>query len=365
MSVHDQQAETPAPPAGEQPPGAPGQERPRSRSRWWPVVAVAGVVTSAVLAGLLLTTGGDREPVASGGDDPPAASTSWISGASGDAVASGEFAEWRGQPLEIAASFVDDNERMVELEMLQPGEEYGDWQESLDVAIGAIDDDESWEDAADGDYDDRWRESLEGLAEAWEGREGTLYIRFAHEMNGDWYPWRVQEDDAEDFVEAWQRFRALQQEVFPESQLVFCVNRESVDSGIDWRETFPGAEHVDVMSVDYYNQFPFVGSDADWEESVTATDEYGAPVGLQRHLEFAEEVGLPLAVSEWNNNADEGDSAAYMENMHRFFEANAGTGPGQLLYESVFNRSKQENRWLLYGDDVRMPEAAEAYRELW
>ena len=343
-------------------PGRGGRAR-----RWWLTGLVALAVLLAFGAGLLLAgrgASGDEEAASQEPDQRAATPSAWLSGASGNDVASGAFGEWRGSPVEIAAAFADDNERMVELASLQPGEEYGDWEGDLDVAVGAIGEDESWADAADGEYDDRWRESLEGLADAWEGHDGTLYVRFAHEMNGDWYDWSVDEDSADDFVEAWGRYRALQQEVLPEAQLVFCTNKSSSDDDFDWREAFPGADQVDVLSVDYYNQSPYVGTDEEWQESLDEVGEFGDPIGLEAHREFAEEQGLPLAVSEWNNNADEGDSAAYVEGMHAFFEEHAGTGSGDLLYESVFNRTKEENRWLLFGEGVRMPDAAEAYQEL-
>jgi hypothetical protein len=287
----------------------------------------------------------------------------WLSGASGEGVSDGSLAAWRGSPLGIAGTWSDDNEAMVELWQLHEDGEYGSWQQPLDIAIGGISDDESWAEAADGAYDARWRESLTNLRDLREGR-GTTYIRFAHEMNGTWFPWSVPADEAGDFIRSWQRFRALQQEVFPAAQLVFCVNRDSSDNDLDWREIFPGAEYVDVMGVDYYNQWPYVDTREEWEESLVETDGYGAPRGLQAHLDFARSVGLPLSVGEWSGNADEGDSVAFMEGMHEFFAANAGSGPGQLLYEVQFNVDKDGRRWLLYGD-TRMPASAAAYRALW
>jgi hypothetical protein len=102
----------------------------------------------------------------------------------------------------------------------------------------------------------------------------------------------------------------------------------------------------------------------EWEESLVDTDGYGAPRGLQAHLDFARSVGLPLSVGEWSGNADEGDSVAFIEGMHEFFTANAGSGPGQLLYEVQFNVDIDGRRWLLHGD-TRMPASAAAYRALW
>lgn len=289
-------------------------------------------------------------------------SGTWLSGASGRGVADGSLAAWRDTPVTIAGTWADNNEAMTELWQLDPGGEFGSWDQSLDIAIGAIGDGESWQEAATGAYDDRWRESLTGLRDRWEGRSGTLYIRFAHEMNGNWYDWSVDAGDRDAFITAWRKFRALQQEIFPSAQLVFCVNRESVGSGFDWRESFPGSQYVDVMGVDYYNQYPYVADSADWAETVQATDSDGAPKGLQQHLDFARSVGLPLAIPEWSGNADNGDSPAFIEGMHQFFSSNAGGGAGQVIYDVQFNEGKDGGRWLLYGD-TQMPKSAAAYRD--
>jgi Glycosyl hydrolase family 26 len=341
-----------------------GSRRGRSRRR-----AAIGV---ALLVATGLTVGGvaalqDREPerVVQTPDRTTSPPIAWRSGASGEGVASGEFGEWRGRPVDIAATWVDNNEAMLEFLPLQPGEEYGGWEPALDIAVGAFDGEESWADAADGEYEDRWEESLSNLRELRADLPGAVYIRFAHEMNGNWYPWSVTEDSADDFVTAWRRFRALQQEIYPEAQLVFCVNQESVGTGIDWREFFPGEEYVDVMAVDYYNQNPFVGSVEDWNDGLDATDDFGSPKGLQQHLDFARSVGLPLAVPEWSGVAEEGDSPAFIEGMYDFFDAHGGDGAGEILYEIQFNVVLDDHPFSLFDEYTRMPESAETYQRLW
>ncbi len=305
-------------------------------------------------------------PVAAAGAPTSARSAvvaagTWLSGASGTGVASGEFEAWRGTSVTVAGTWADSNEGQVALWQLHPGGEFGSWNESLDIAIGAIDDGETWAEAAGGAYEGRWRQSLTNLRQLWGDRDGTLFIRFAHEMNGNWYPWSVDAGNHQDFIVAWQRFRALQQEIFPESQLVFCVNRESVGNGIDWRETFPGAENVDVIGVDYYNGWPYVADQAGWDSSVDDVDGYGAPKGLQAHLDFARSVGLPLSVPEWSGKASGGDSPAFIEAMHGFFSEHAGGGAGQLLYEVQFNVDMHGNDYRLFGG-TRMPASAAAYQ---
>jgi hypothetical protein len=355
----------PAPLLTEERDAAPGPSRDEGNRRRWGYLLAAGLAVVLVVVAVVVMTRDDsgRSIV---GDQPAAGATGeWLSGASGDGIVEGDFAEWRGSDVEIAGTWSDDNENMVQMWPLQPGWEYADWDGPMDVAIGAIGPDETWEEAAAGAYDDRWRASLTKLRELWADRSGTLYVRFAHESNGNWYPWAVSWGEEEAFKAAWQRFRGLQQEIYPESQLVFCVNREGVQSGLDWRDTFPGAEFVDVMSVDYYNQYPYVGTALEWQESLDDYDQFGGPKGLERHREFAESVGLPLAISEWSGNAEDGDSPVFIESMYDYLSTHGGTGPGEVLYEILFNVSGYEEKFLLYGDGVRMPESAETYQRLW
>lgn len=294
---------------------------------------------------------------------PTAPSGVWLSGAGGVGVANGAFGQWRGRPADIASTWADNDTAMVQLWQCDPGAEYGSWRGDLDIAIGAFSTG-TWADAAGGAYDARWRLSLQNLRSNCADTARTVYIRFAHEMNGNWYPWSVNSGNYVNFVSAWRRFRALQQEIFPASKLVFSVNRESVGTNMDWRQFFPGAAYVDVISVDYYNQYPYVSTSSDFASSLLQNDGYGAPKGLERHRQFAASVGKPLAVSEWSGNADNGDSTAFIQGMHDFFARNAGTGAGNLLYESLFNVDQDNQRWLLYAT-TRMPQSAAAYQNAW
>lgn len=297
---------------------------------------------------------------------PPSAGRpgGWLSGASGTGVADGSLAAWRGRPMEIAGSWSDNNQDMLHFWQLQPGAEFGSWGLPMDVAIGAIGPGETWAQAAQGAYDARWRQSLTKARELWAHRPGTLFIRFAHEMNGNWYPWSVDAGEAGDFIAAWKRFHDLQEQVYPAAQLVFCVNRESIGTGIDWRQTFPGAAYVDVMGVDYYNQYPYVSDAAGWSASLDDRDQYGSPKGLDAHLAFARENGLPLAVPEWSAKASQGDSPAFVRGMYEFFRAHQGTGAGQVLYEIQFNVDMHGDDYRMFGGG-RLPASAATYRDLW
>ncbi len=345
----------------EDPSGDPAGTPARRGRRRGPLLAAAAAVV-VLAAGTAYAVRGNGEDVR---ERPAGAQLTWTSGASGPGVVDGDFGDWRGSPVEIASTWADNDPALqIDLPQLREGEEFDGWQQDLDFAIGAIGEGESWAEAAAGEYDARWRTSLRTLERLWGDRPGTLYLRFAHEMNGDWYPWAVDADNRDDFVTAWRRFRELQQEHFPAAQLVFCLTRESVGSDIDWRETFPGAEHVDVLGVDYYNQYPYVDTLAEFEEAAREFDDFGGPKGIRGYQDFAREQGLPLAVPEWGGNAGEGDAPAFIYGMYRFFQEAAGDGPGELLYEVVFNIEGYEDNFQIYPDSA-MPESAEQYARLW
>lgn len=291
----------------------------------------------------------------------------WRSGASGTGAADGQHAAWRGRPLDIAGTWNDDYAAQTGQWSLLAGAEYGAWQGDIDVAVGGIykDRGETWSAAAAGAYDARWRRSMTNLVGAWGNRPGTLYIRFAHEFNGSWSPWSVQAGEAAAFVRAWKRFRAIQEEIAPRHQLVFCPNVETSGiGGFDWRTAFPGAAYVDVLAVDAYNQYPFVETSSAFTTTIDRLDGFGAPAGLERHRQYAEATGLPFAVSEWSSNSTLGDSPVYVSQMHDWFARHAGTGPGDLRYEIQFNATHGDGRFQFF-PGLRQPRASQTYAQLW
>ncbi|PWJ56147.1 Glycosyl hydrolase family 26 [Quadrisphaera granulorum] len=360
-----QSAEVPGEHAGEKRPGGAKPSRRAVIGAGVGAVAAAGLATwAAVRFG-----GGDEDGAAPSPSSSSFVPRSWISGAAGEGVADGAYAAARGSDIAVSATWFDNNEAQLELYTLQPGAEFATWDKPLDISLGAIDmknHGETWAQAAAGAYEDRWRQSLTLLRDIWGDRQATAYIRFAHEMNGDWYPWKVVSDDVADFKTAWDRYRSIQQAVFSASKLVLCFNRESSKSGYDWRELYPGDGLVDVMGVDYYNQFGAIETAEQWDASMTSKDAFGAPKGLQGHLDFAKQVGLPLAVSEWSGNADEGDYPVFVQKMHEFFSRHGGTGAGELLYEVQFNvdMDGSNRKFLLVTPKTRMPKSAKAYTSL-
>jgi hypothetical protein len=290
---------------------------------------------------------------------PVTLSRSWLSGASGEGVADGTFAIWRGTPVDVVGTWSDTTATdQTQLWGIQPGLEYGNWTGSADIAIGAIFAGETWAAAAQGAYDARWTRSLALAKKLWNAKQrGTLYIRFAHEWNGNWTPWSVSAADLANFKTAWQRFYNLKQTVFPTAKLVFCTNGDTVGQNYDWRIGWPGNAYVDVYATDWYSMH--------WNTwGADGADRFGGPTGLEAHRQFALAHGKPFAVPEWGNNIDVGDQPNYIQYMRDFFTAGGGTGAGKVTYEIYFNVIWSPNKFGLFPQRSTLaPNAAARYKD--
>lgn len=104
---------------------------------------------------------------------------------------------------------------------------------------------------ARGDLDDYLRSMAESLA----GSGLSIYLRYAHEMNGDWYPWSR---DPENYVLAWRRVVDIFREVGAENtRHVFSLNPSLYAKDERWlsnaRRYWPGAEYVDLLGTTMIN----------------------------------------------------------------------------------------------------------------
>ncbi|NVC22571.1 hypothetical protein E7Z53_03735 [Kocuria salina] len=108
---------------------------------------------------------------------------------------------------------------------------------------------------AAGDHDDHIRTWAQELRR-W-GRD--VVLRFAHEMNGDWYPWGagVQGNTAEHYVQAWHHVRGIF-DTADADNVRWCW-APNVPDGLTTEASgtltdyFPGPETVDLLGLDGYN----------------------------------------------------------------------------------------------------------------
>lgn len=279
---------------------------------------------------------------------PPPPTGTWLSGFSGDYG----FAAIRGTPCQVRGDWNDATVAgQQNLWAIAPGgpEDATKWTGPMDLACGGIfkvangaPTNETWALAAQGAYDTRWRACLTNAKNHWGSRNpADLHLRFAHEFNGEWYPWYVDAATAPAFVAGWRHFHALKQEIFPGCKLTWCPATGRADT-YDIRTAFPGAAYCDVIGPDHYNWWPAVTTQSEFDADINLKRSDGGPIGIEAIRQFAESVGLPIAIPEWGNYGKPsagggGDYPQFMSYMHTWFTAHSGTGAGRLKYEIYFN----------------------------
>lgn len=309
--------------------------------------------------------------------DVNSVSQTWISGAAGSEAANGSFGTWRGRPVEIGGTWMDTN-ATTQIQgpswSVGPGAQWGQFTGCMDIAPGAIwlADGESWANAASGSYDTRWTTFWTNLKNNWSPRDPSkLYVRFAHEYNLTGNPWTVTPANVTNFVTAWRRWHAIKQTILPLANLTWCPNAgNSYQSSYDIRTSYPGDDYVDVIAVDWYNNWPWVNSAADFQTKIQSMQSFGAPQGIEKWRQYALSRGKPMAISEWSSAANPagagggGDAPVFMEQLYAWISQNAGHGPGQLKYEVLFNIAGYNDSYKLY-PTTDQPLAAARYAQLW
>lgn len=325
----------------------------------------------------------------------------WLSGASCRGIEnsadgmSSPFAQWRGEPCHFMRVWSDDggpgdtkDRKTNDPNIAAIWERFGNFHASADIGPGFFGTGESMSAAANGSYRDRWIKTLQTARRWWSTRKDpskvNVFFSPAHEMNGSWYHWSVNNSNVGDFIRAWKLYRQLQLQYFPECFMTFNVNHDSsfysgtVNSsgkGMDWRRMVPGwteggasevKKWVDVGAVDYYNMDHWARNDAEWAKTIMDYDGWGGPMGIERHRQFWESCGLPMTIPEWSDSIRSGDSPSFATNMNNFMRTHSGTGPGKICADALFNLSSgyEANMFAVMGDTVKLVNFAARYRSL-
>ncbi len=207
--------------------------------------------------------------------------------------------------------------------------------------------------AARGDYDNyvaAWADRMKEFVSGPDGNLGTaddrrVYIRLAHEMNGDWYPWSaaVGGDSTAHYVGMWQRVRGIFWARGMDAgtvQWIWAVNHEDV-GGVPAEAFFPGNEYVDWIGIDGYNW----GASQPWSSWRTPEEVFGAMVARLRVIS-----GRPLALTETASSSTRAggvDVAAKSAWITAFFGyvAHAAVDARMVVW---FNEDK-ETDWAVFG----------------
>ncbi|HEU5063720.1 MAG TPA: glycosyl hydrolase [Solirubrobacterales bacterium] len=148
----------------------------------------------------------------------------------------------------------------------------------------------------------RWDRYLRRAARSASNWGKPLMVRFAHEMNGDWFPWGrgVNGNTARDFRKAWKHVVDLFR--FHGADNVIWVWSPNEDSGgsFQFAPLYPGDEWVDWVALDGFN----FGGDEGWPSFTTVFGStYDRLVAL---------TDRPVMIAETGSSEDGGDKAAWI-----------------------------------------------------
>ncbi len=83
-----------------------------------------------------------------------------------------------------------------------------------------------------------------------------VLLRFAHEMNGNWYPWDGVHNSSEKYKKAWLYIYNVKQKLKADNiLLIWCPNNRSLPNK-PWNQIknyYPGDQYVDWVGMDGYN----------------------------------------------------------------------------------------------------------------
>lgn len=162
----------------------------------------------------------------------------------------------------------------------------------------------------DGVHDDylyRWADELT----AW-GK--PVYLRFAHEPNGTWYPWSVAAGTPADvYVAAWRHVHDLFATRRAHNvKWVWSPNVSFLGSS-STGATYPGDDYVDVVGVDGYNW----GTSQPWSHWIAPTDLFVPTMDELRRIA----PGKPQLVTEVGSAEAGGSKSEWIRNLVRMIES--------------------------------------------
>lgn len=277
-------------------------------------------------------------------------------------VAASKFGAWRGDPVDISATW-QDSPAAWDWGPTLPVMKY---RGVLDLAPGGPQN--NWAGAAAGNLDAKWADYLRRVkaARTFDGKTWPTIIRPAHEMNGDWYPWTVRPANVADFKATMKRWRAVLDREFAEAVFALCFNGDTSTWDLDVNQMYePGV--WDLIGVDQYNIWPTITTDAQWNEQLLARKNKN-PRGIEAWRLWAKERGLPIYHPEYANGGADTDSVVWPAKRLAWCRSHAGIGPGQFLGGIWFNIARGDYGdayWLVddKGTNPKTPKTAAWHRD--
>jgi beta-mannanase len=164
---------------------------------------------------------------------------------------------------------------------------------------------------AGGNFDpmiNRWAQQIK----AW---NHPMYLRFAAEMNGDWFPWSIgiNGNSSGDYINAWRHVH----DIFAANGVsnVKWVWNPNVNGAqrVALASVYPGDGYVDMVGIDGYNW----GTSASWASWQSPTSVFGSTLNEVRAI-----TRRPVMIGETSSAEAGGSKAQWIDEFFSFLKAN-------------------------------------------
>ncbi len=171
-----------------------------------------------------------------------------------------------------------------------------------------------------------------------------ILFRFAHEFNGDWYPWSVMNDQvvpAATYVKGFKYVHdKLTQAGATNLVWIWAPNNENGGKNPQTLDTYyPGDAFVDIIGMDGYN----FGTSQDWSKWASFSQTFG---NLYNWIE-TNHPNKPILIAEMGCSSQGGDKVAWINDMFVQLEQNFP----KIMSIVWFNIDK-ETDWRLHENDA-------------
>lgn len=150
----------------------------------------------------------------------------------------------------------------------------------------------------------RYDRYIKSFANRLKAIKKEVFLRFGHEMNGDWYPWsgiKIGEEKSKAI------YRYVK-DIFDANgadnvKWVFSVNWQDVPKENDYRLYYPGEDYVDYIGIDGYNW----GNTQSWSKWMSFKN-----IFLKRYKEVSARFKKPVLISEFSSTSSGGNKARWI-----------------------------------------------------
>lgn len=153
-----------------------------------------------------------------------------------------------------------------------------------------------------GGYD----EYLDEFAKKISGFNKPVYLRFAHEMNGDWYPWSGSKIGPRKYIDIYRYVKDFfDKKGLNNVKWIFSINWESVPSARSnyFMNYYPGDDYVDYIGLDGYNW----GNTKPWSRWMSFKE-----IFEKSYNEITRSLDKPVIITEFGCADKGGDKSGWI-----------------------------------------------------